>query len=134
MFGEWKYIDLFANQVYLNAQLQGAILELLKSQPSVGYTQSDFGLIRSAMQGPINDAISFGSIRAGVSLDPSQKAALNQAAGLDIATTVENQGYYLQILDPGAQVRAARGSPIINLWFTDGGAVHKINVSSVDVI
>jgi len=134
MFGKWLFVDLFANQVFLNSQLQGAILNLLESQPSIGYTQSDFSLIRSAMQGPIDDALSFGSIRSGVSLDPSQKAALNQAAGLDIATTIENQGYYLQILDPGAQVRAARGSPIINLWFTDGGAVHKINVSSVDVI
>jgi hypothetical protein len=86
------------------------------------------------MQGPINDALKFGSIRGGVSLSLSQKVALNQAAGLEISSTIENQGYYLQILDPGSQVRAARGSPIINFWYTDGGAVHKINVSSVDVI
>lgn len=134
MFGKWLYIDLFANQVYLNAQLQGAILNLFMVSPSVGYTQSDFGLIRSAMQGPINDALNFGSIRAGVQLSDSQKSELNQAAGLSISTTIENQGYYLQILDPGAQVRAARGSPVINFWYTDGGAVHKINVSSIDVV
>lgn len=134
MVGKWKFIDLFANQVHLNAQLQGSVLNLLTTAPSIGYTQDDFSRIRSAMQGPINDAISFGSIRAGVSLSESQKAELNNAAGLDIATTIQNQGYYLQILDPGAQVRAARGSPIINFWYTDGGAVHKINVSSVDVI
>ena len=134
LVGKWMYIDLFANQVYLNAQLQGSVLKVLTNSPSIGYTQSDFGLIQSAMQGPINDSIRFGSIRSGVSLSDSQKASLNQAAGLDIATTVQNQGYYMQILDPGAQVRAARGSPIINFWYTDGGAVHKINVASVDVI
>ena len=51
-----------------------------------------------------------------------------------VSTTLEQQGYYLQILDPGAQVRGNRGTPVINFWYTDGGAVQKITVASIDVM
>ena len=58
---------------------------------------------------------------------------MNQAAGRDVSTTIEQQGYYLQILDPGAQVRGNRGTPIINFWYTDGGIIQGITVNSVEV-
>ena len=67
-------------------------------------------------------------------MSASQKAQVNQAAGLDVSTIIEQQGYYLQILDPGAQVRGNRGTPVINFWYTDGGAVQKINVASIDIM
>jgi hypothetical protein len=83
---------------------------------------------------PITSGINFGSIRTGISLSASQAAQVNQAAGLDVATIIEQQGYYLQILDPSAQVRGNRGTPIINFWYTDGGAVQKITVASIDIM
>jgi hypothetical protein len=67
-------------------------------------------------------------------LSESQKAQVNNAAGLDVASIIETQGFYLQILDPGSQVRAARGTPVINFWYTDGGAVQQITVASIDVM
>ena len=51
-----------------------------------------------------------------------------------MATIIEQQGYYLQILDPGAQVRGNRGTPVINFWYTDGGAVQKITIASIDIL
>ena len=83
---------------------------------------------------PISAGINFGSIRTGITMSASQKAQVNQAAGLDVSTIIEQQGYYLQILDPGAQVRGNRGTPVINFWYTDGGAVQKINVASIDIM
>ena len=83
---------------------------------------------------PITSALNFGAIRSGISMSASQKAQVNQAAGLDVSTTIEQQGYYLQILDPGAQVRGNRGTPVINFWYTDGGAVQKITVASIDIM
>jgi len=83
---------------------------------------------------PIQAALNFGGIRAGVTLSEQQKALVNGAAGVDAAQIIEQQGSYLQILDPGAQVRGNRGSPVINFWYTDGGAVHKINVASTDIL
>lgn len=134
MTGKWKWIDTFVDQVYLNAQLQLALLSLLTSVKSIPYNESGYSLIRAAMIDPIASGLLFGSIRAGITLSASQKAQVNQAAGLDVATTIEQQGYYLQILDPGAQVRGNRGTPVINFWYTDGGAVQKITVASIDIM
>jgi len=40
----------------------------------------------------------------------------------------------LQVLDPGAQVRGNRGTPVINFWYTDGGAVQQITLASIDIL
>jgi hypothetical protein len=134
MSGKWSWLDPFVNQVYLNSQFQLAVLSLLTNINSVPYNQMGYGLIRAAMIDPIYQALNFGSIRAGVTLSSSQKAQVNQAAGLDAASIIEQQGYYLQILDPGAQVRGNRGTPVINCWYTDGGAVQKITIASIDIM
>lgn len=134
MPGKWKWLDTFVNQVYLNAQFQLALLSLLTSVKSIPYNEAGYSLIRAAMIDPINSGINFGSIRTGITLSESQKAQVNQAAGRDVSTIIEQQGYYLQILDPGAQVRGNRGTPVINFWYTDGGAVQKITVASIDVM
>jgi len=134
MSGKWSWVDTFVDQVYLNAQFQLALLSLLTSVKSVPYNESGYSLIRAAMIDPISQALNFGSIRTGITMSASQKAQVNQAAGLDVSTIIEQQGYYLQILDPGAQVRGNRGTPVINFWYTDGGAVQKITVASIDIM
>jgi hypothetical protein len=67
-------------------------------------------------------------------LSALQIAEVNTAAGLAIDSTLFAQGYYLQILDPTAQVRGNRGTPVINYWYTDGGAVQSITMASIDVM
>ena len=134
MTGKWKWLDTFVDQVYLNSQFQLALMSLLTSVKSIPYNESGYSLIRAAMIDPITAALNFGAIRAGISMSASQKAQVNQAAGLDVSTTIEQQGYFLQILDPGAQVRGNRGTPVINFWYTDGGAVQKITVASIDIM
>jgi len=134
MTGKWKWLDTFVDQVYLNAQFQLALLSLLTSVKSIPYNESGYSLIRAAMIDPISRALNFGSIRTGITMSASQKAQVNQAAGLDVSAIIEQQGYYLQILDPSAQVRGNRGTPVINFWYTDGGAVQKITVASIDIM
>lgn len=134
MSGKWLWLDTFVNQVYLNSQFQLALLALLTGVKSIPYTEAGYALIRAAMMDPIDSGLNFGSIRAGVVMSESQKAQVNQAAGRDVSTTIEQQGYYLQILDPGAQVRGLRGTPVVNFWYTDGGAVQKITVASIDIL
>jgi hypothetical protein len=132
--GKWKWLDTFVDQVYLNSQFQLALLSLLTSVKSIPYNEQGYSLIRAAMIDPIASALNFGGIRSGITLSASQAAQVNQAAGQDVATIIQQQGYYLQILDPGAQVRGNRGTPVINFWYTDGGAVQKITVASIDIL
>lgn len=132
--GKWKWLDTFVNQVYLNSQFQLADLNLLVSVKSIPYNESGYSLLRAAKMDPIQQAKNFGAIREGVTMSASQKAQVNQAAGRDISGIIEQQGYYLQILDPGAQVRGNRGTPVQNFWYTDGGAVHKLSLASIDIM
>lgn len=132
--GDWLWIDSYVNQIQLNAALQQALMDLLTGVTSIPYNQAGYSLIRAAMADPIAVALNFGTIRAGVTLSASQAAQVNAAAGLQVAGEIQQSGYYLQILDPGADVRAARGTPVINLWYTDGGAVQQITVASTAIL
>lgn len=131
--GSWNWIDPFVNQIALNAAFQLAFMELLANTPAVPYNQQGYGLIRAAALDPISSALNFGSIQPGVTLSSAQAAAVNTAAGANIAPTLSTAGWYLQIKDPGAIVRGNRGSPSITFWYTDGGAVQKITMASIDV-
>ena len=61
-------------------------------------------------------------------LSEKQKAELYIEAGIDITEQLFTEGYYFEVSDPGADVRAVRGTPIINVWYTYGGSVNKLNI------
>jgi hypothetical protein len=132
--GKWLFADTYVDQIYINSQFQLALMELLTNIKSIPYNDAGYALIRAAMLDPIAQGLNSGIIRTGIALSSAQAAEINSAAGLDVSSDIEKQGYYLQILDPGAQVRGNRGTPVINFWYTDGGAVHKISLASIDII
>lgn len=134
MPGKWEWIDPYVNQIYFNSQEQLALMTLFFGVNSVPYNEDGYSLIRAAMIDPIQQFKSFGGIRAGVSLSELQKAQVNQASGRDVGRLIEQQGWYLQILDPGAQARGNRETPIINFWYTDGGSIHHADFSSIDIL
>ncbi|EQA94853.1 hypothetical protein HPS_1657, partial [Glaesserella parasuis 29755] len=120
--GEWKWIDAYINQIRLNSQLQLAIITLLTSAKSVPYNDIGIALQRAACNDPINEALNFGSIQVGVSLSEQQKAIINNYTGVDAASQVEAQGYYLYIGKATAQTRGNRESFPMKLFYTDGGS------------
>jgi hypothetical protein len=131
--GPFKWMQDYINQIWLNNALQLALMELLVSVKSVPYNNAGYALIRAACMDPINAAVNFGAIQPGVSLSALQVAEVNNAAGLKIDTTLSAQGWYLQIRDPGAIVRGQRKTPNCTLWYTSGGSVNQIILSSVEV-
>lgn len=131
--GDWNWIDPYVNQIYLNSQFQLAFMDLLANINSIPYNDTGYALLRAAAQDPINEAVSFGSIQAGIALSSSQRAQVNTAAGFNIADTLQNVGYYLQITPADATTRGNRESPPMTFWYTDGGSIQKIELSSIDV-
>lgn len=124
----------YVNQIWLNSQFDLQLLSYLTAVGSVGYEPADFTAIRNVLTDPIDAAISFGAIRTNVTLSAIQIAALNAAAGVNAASQVQAQGFYLQILDPGAPARALGQTPIINFWYTDGGDILQIFMDSTDIL
>lgn len=130
----FRWADTYVNQIRLNAQLQLAIFVGLTQVNAAPYNSQGETLIRAWCADPIAEALNNGSIRIGVPLSQLQKATIASQAGLDISTQLETQGYYLQILPATAQVRAARQSPPVKLWYMDGGAIQQITLASIAVL
>lgn len=129
--GAYKFADEYLNQVYFNSQLQLALMTLLTNVGAIPYDANGSTLINAACQDPINQMLNFGAIVPGVTLSASQAASVNAAAGTQIDGVLGTRGWYLQVGQASAQVRAARGTPPITLWYMDGGAVQSITVASI---
>jgi hypothetical protein len=130
MFGDYRYIDPFINAVWFNNSLQVAIMNGLEMSPRVPYNEDGYTLIRSWCQDPINRARKNGVIDPGVTLSEAQKAELIREAGLDITSNLQTDGYYLQVVDAGPQVRTTRDTPNVSLWYAYGGSVNRIEMAS----
>jgi hypothetical protein len=131
--GQFAWLDSYINQIWLNSELQNSILLGMTNAKSIPYNSSGYALIEAFCMDPINAALNFGAIRAGVTLSASQIEQINLAAGADIANIVQTRGWYLQVKDASPVVRANRGSPPCTLWYADGGSVQKIVLDSIEV-
>lgn len=130
----YGFIDPYINSIWLNNRIQVALMDGLSLTGRAPYNTRGYTMIKAWMMDPVNDAKLNGVIEPGVMLSEAQKSEVMNEAGLDIADELWTQGYYLQVLDPGAQVRAERGSPITSIWYTYGGAVQKLTVAATAVL
>lgn len=138
--GEFLWADSFFNQIWLNSQMQLALMELETNVGTIPYNTYGKTLIQSALigtpqaPGPIDQAITFGAIVAGTTLSASQVLEIDNAAGVTgAAQAVATQGYYLMVGTASPQVQAQRGSPPITLWYADGESIQNITMNSIDV-
>lgn len=131
--GPYKWLDSYVNQIWLTNQFQLAAYEYMTQVGAFPYTPAGYANFEIAMQDVIQAGLSFGAYSAGVTLSSSEIVEVNNAAGANIATTLQTQGWYLQVKDPGATVRASRGSPNIVFYYLDAGSVQALNIGSVAV-
>ena len=131
--GPFKWLDSFVDQIWMNSSLQAALMNLLTTAGSIPYNDAGYAMIRQACMDTINAGLAFGAIRPNVPLSSSQIAAVNNAAGAVIDTTLSTRGWYLQIQNASATTRAARQSPPITLWYMDGQSVQSVVLSSLEV-
>lgn len=141
MFGDWQWIDTYLNAIWLNSALQTAIMNGFSQTGRVPYNERGYTLIRSWCMDPINRALYNGVIDTGITLSQSQITELYQEAGSDISSTLETDGYVLQIgydeddsSSTEASVRQNRESPEASLWYTYGGSIHKLELATTAVV
>jgi hypothetical protein len=132
--GPFQWFDSYIDQIWLNNQFQLALMELLVNAKSIPYNAAGYSLIEAACLDPINQGFNFGAFRAGVTLSMAQAAEVNNAAGVTISNTLNQRGWYLQVLDASPQVRQARGSPPCTFWYLDGQSVQKISLASIELM
>lgn len=132
--GDFDWLDSYLNQLWLNAKFRSDLVNLLKNTTSIPYNAAGRTLIEAALSDTINQGLTFGAYRAGVVLSSSQIANVNaRAGGIDIASTLSNQGWYLLIQAASPTVRQARQSPPMTFFYVDGEAVQKLDMASVSL-
>jgi len=131
--GDFKWLDSFCGQIWLNANLQGATLVLFKSNQTIPYNAAGRALVEASHSDIIQQFKTWGGIREGVTLSAAQKLEINNAVGADVSTSIYGKGYYEYIVDMTPSMRAARTSPSCSLWYSDGGSIQKLTMSSVEV-
>ena len=131
--GPFLWADSYINQIWMTNAFQLALMNLLTTVRSIPYNPAGYALIAAALTDPIETAVTFGAIRAGVELSAAQAAQINSEAGVRIDNTITQFGWYLQVLPASAQVRGNRGSPPVTLWYADGQSVQRINMNSVEI-
>ncbi len=132
--GQWKWLDSYVNNIWLNAAIQLAYMVYLESVNSTPYNQSGYNQLRVVMSGPIEAALNAGVIQKGVALSPSQRAAINTAVGAPTAAqVVVTLGWFFDVKDADSITRAARGSPPMVLYYADGGSIQRIQINSTEV-
>lgn len=125
----YLFYDVLIGMIWFKSKLQTSIMNGFASVNRVPYNDTGFTMIRAWCQDPIEQALNVGAIDAGISLSSSQETQILQETGDDTAAgDVETNGYYLQITDPGASVRAQRGSPTMYLLVAYAGSVQKIEL------
>lgn len=127
---DYGFIDPLVNSIWLNNFFQVACMDGFQISGRVPYTDEGYGIIRAWLMDPINAAIRCGVVEPGVQLSEAQKAEVMREVGKDVSSELFTTGFYLYIADPGAQIRAQRGSPEITCLYTYGGSVQKITMLS----
>jgi len=131
--GTWLWLDTYLNQVWLNANLQLAMVNLLQAVNSIPYNMQGYGLVYSSCLDPINRAVNFGAIRKGIILSTVQIAEIMYALGVDASSAITANGFYLQIVPAPAVVRAARQSPSMTLYYQDGESIQQLTLASIAI-
>lgn len=133
MPGQWTWADTYENQIWLNANLQLAIVKGLQSVGQVPYNSTGDALIAGWCRSPIKSAVDFGAIRAGVQLSAAQVQSVINLVGVDVSSTLYAKGWYLysNAAATAASVRVARGSPPVTLLYVDGESVQSIVIPSI---
>lgn len=131
--GDYKWLDSYLGQMWLNAQLQGDIITLFQSEVYLPYAADGRSAIEAAMLSTIEQFKAWGGISPGTKLGDSQLIAIKNATGMDPTSALNARGYLIYIGEFTATMRAERTSPEVYLWYCDGGFIQQLYINSIEV-
>lgn len=131
--GAFQWSDGYVNAIWLTNTMQVNLMDLFDTANAVPVDQQGVSMIRTALMPTILQGLAFGAYAAGVTLSGTQIASVNASAGFDIATPLQNNGWFLLVRPATAAVRQNRGPWQVVFFYTDAGAVQSLTLSTVAV-
>lgn len=129
--GPYLWYDTYVNQIWLNQSFITDIADYLNVANSIPYNTAGYTSVEQVLANTIKAALNCGVIVKGVPLSSTQIVEVNTAAGKDIASTIQQQGWYLLAVPATPVQRQARTSPPFRFFYCDGGSVQALNMGSV---
>ena len=131
--GDFKWLDSFCFQIWLNANLMQDAIEMFQANRSYPYNNSMKAAVEASFADTIAQGVAFGGIRTGITLSSAQKAQIQNAVGADISSSLLAKGWFLYIADATPEQRAERRSPSMTFYYCDGGSLQKLTLASIEV-
>lgn len=129
--GPFLWADSYINQIWLNNQLQIALLGFLGSTRSAPFNNTGYNAVANALQPAIDAGLSFGAFGPGT-ITQTQANSINASAGnANASAALQAQGYYLQVVPASGTIKSARGPLQVNFWYLDNGSIQVINLNSI---
>lgn len=132
--GKYLWLDSFVDQVWMNANLVSAYAELFTNNQSYSYNAQGYAAIQAATIDVANNAVNFGAIQRGVTLDNSQVKQISTVVGKDISATLYSDGWYLHIPTQTGASRIERSLNGVVFYYVDGQLIQSINMASTAIL
>lgn len=132
--GKFLWLDSLISEVWLNAKLLAAFTAAFTANQSFAFNADGYASIDAAVTDPANEAINFGAIRKGVTLDSSQIRQVNNVVGKDISATLFSDGWYLYIPKQTGANRQARKLAGVTFFYVDGQLIQSIAMTSAAIL
>lgn len=135
--GDYRFIDAYADHVWLNDAMQVSLRGALGSANALPYNEASYGRLLGSIKSDIDTAIQAGVINIGI--EPSNEAimAISADTGLEtssIKNSLYAAGWIFYAKNPTSEARADRQSPVLKFWYSDGGSIQKIDLTSVALL
>ncbi|MFA3778563.1 DUF3383 domain-containing protein [Yersinia sp. 1652 StPb PI] len=132
--GKFLWLDSFISQVWINANLVAAFANLFTNNASYAFNAGGYASISAAVIDVATNAINFGAIRAGVTLDQAQINIVNDAVGTDISNVLYTQGWFFFIPQQTGASRTERSLDGAIFYYVDGQLIQSIDMTSTNIL
>ncbi|MHA3512207.1 DUF3383 family protein [Yersinia enterocolitica] len=132
--GKFLWLDSFISQVWINANLVAAFASLFTNNSSYAFNAGGYASISAAVIDVATNAIDFGAIRAGVTLDQAQINIVNDAVGTDISNVLYTQGWFFFIPQQTGASRTERSLDGAIFYYVDGQLIQSIDMTSTNIL
>ncbi|ENG5503828.1 DUF3383 family protein, partial [Yersinia enterocolitica] len=132
--GKFLWLDSFISQVWINANLVAAFANLFTNNASYAFNAGGYASISAAVIDVATNAINFGAIRPGVTLDQAQINIVNDAVGTDISNVLFTQGWFFFIPQQTGASRTERSLDGAIFYYVDGQLIQSIDMTSTNIL
>ena len=132
--GDYLWADSYQNQYWIKSSLITSLANIFLNNQSYSYNAAGYASVQSAIIDPMANAVDYGAIQQGITLDSSQTTIVKNAVGKDVTEQLYTNGWYFYIpTQPGAN-RIARKLTGCVLYYVDGEMIQSISMQSTAVL